>query len=289
MLQWKVDLSRVDSPAPGHQDIAVEGPKLRRFVTAITGHHNDGATGPSWPPIRIAGLTTPTRDASGSLSLVWLPGGRPPRFGAAGEVQAVGASVLQVTDVGVPTTISLADLLIGPEAAEAEFRTLTPLRLTRRVGDRDVDVLLPREDLIMTSILNDWNAIAATDDSAGPVPAEAAQQLLADVVVSGHRGLHVVSRVVKRDPRTGAPHHRRAFTGTWRLRLIGGDRVERRWFAALMRLAAITGVGRDHGIGGGRVFVQVPPPPPADGSSPRGSNHRARPIPAAALNPTGAA
>lgn len=147
----------------------------------------------------------------------------------------------------------------GADAAEAEFRTLTPVRWGRRVGDHDIDVLVRREELIVTGLIHEWAAIAQTDGSASPVPEIIARELVANVVLVGHHGLHVVGRVVKRDPRTGAPHYRRAVTGSWRIRLIAGDEEHRRWFAALMRLAGISGIGRDHGIGGGRVLVDLPP------------------------------
>ena len=93
----------------------------------------------------------------------------------------------------------------------------------------------------MASLLNDWAAIAETDDSVEPIPISTAQHLLTSVVVSGHRGLSVGSRVVKRDPRTGAPHYRRVFSGTWRLRLIGGGAAERRCSGAAVVLRTDAG------------------------------------------------
>ena len=154
----------------GRETATIQGPKLRQLVTALTGQHNGNAPVGHWSPIRIARFSMPKPDAPGVLGLVWLRDGAPPRPALLGEVRAVGNAVIEVTGISQATTVTLADLRDGAGATEAEFRTLTPVRWGRRTGDHDIDVLVPREELIVTGLIHEWASIAHTDGSAPPVP-----------------------------------------------------------------------------------------------------------------------
>ncbi|MBL8924635.1 MAG: CRISPR system precrRNA processing endoribonuclease RAMP protein Cas6 [Pseudonocardia sp.] len=206
--------------------------RLHGAACALLGHPPPGGTPDfsAWPLV--------AHGERARWRLGWLPDRACPAPPAA---VTFGSTVHRVVDHAI-THVGFAELAAGPPARRADVDVLSPLYFSR--NGRDLP--LPDPELMLRSSLDRWDRHAPP---ALRVPDDVRRALLGAVYLVACEGGTVTGAVGARMRQTG-------FTGTVTLGLTrsAGPAVAGA-FAALIRYAAVTGIGAQtaHGFGAVRT------------------------------------
>lgn len=228
VLELDLDLTRAPTVYPA---------RIHGAACALLGHPEPGAS-PDFSAWPLVGDGDRAR-----WRLGWLPDTPcPPRPAAV----TFGDTVHRVLDHAV-THVGFAELATTPPARRAEIDVLSPLYFSR--SGRDLP--LPDPELMLRSPLERWTRHAPP---ALGVPDDVRRALLGAVYLVAFDGGTVTGAVGTRTHQTG-------FTGTVTLALTrAADDTAASVFAALVRYAAVTGIGAQtaHGFGAVRTRLCAP-------------------------------
>ncbi len=204
--------------------------RIHGAACAVTGTHGAGNVG---PPFSTRPLGTRI-DGTAPWRLDWLAAHDPPSIPttvAFGDVRCPVSSTT-VRHVGY------AELAARPPASHAHLRVTSPMFFSRNGRDYPV----PDPTLMLRSTVNRWNQHAPPELS---IPDSALRELTGLVYVAGFTGGTTQAPV-------SATMHQTGFVGDVHLALTrAADQASRVTFAALVRFAAMAGLGAQttHGFG----------------------------------------